>query len=90
MLSTKRMSKILGIVLLLAFMPLWVMAQTAVVKGSVSDADGPLMGATVKVKGTSNATITYLDGKYTISVSPGQTLEVSYIGYVSKDVKVGD
>lgn len=30
MLSTKRMSKILGIVLLLAFMPLWVMAQTAV------------------------------------------------------------
>lgn len=90
MLSTKRMSKILGIVLLLAFMPLWVMAQTAVVKGSVSDADGPLMGATVKVKGTSNATITDLDGKYTISVSPGQTLEVSYIGYVSKDVKVGD
>lgn len=84
------MSKILGIVLLLAFMPLWVMAQTAVVKGSVSDADGPLMGATVKVKGTSNATITDLDGKYTISVSPGQTLEVSYIGYVSKDVKVGD
>ena len=90
MLSTKRMSKILGIVLLFAFMPLWVMAQTAVVKGSVSDADGPLMGATVKVKGTSNATITDLDGKYTISVSPGQTLEVSYIGYVSKDVKVGD
>ena len=90
MLSTKRMSKILGIVLLLAFLLLWVMAQTAVVKGSVSDADGPLMGATVKVKGTSNATITDLDGKYTISVSPGQTLEVSYIGYVSKDVKVGD
>lgn len=90
MLSTKRMSKILGMVLLLAFTPLWVMAQTAVVKGSVSDADGPLMGATVKVKGTSNATITDLDGKYTISVSQGQTLEVSYIGYVSKDVKVGD
>ncbi|MEE1120494.1 MAG: TonB-dependent receptor [Prevotella sp.] len=75
--------------LLLAFMPLWVMAQTVVIKGSVSDADGPLMGATVKVKGTSNATITDYDGRYSISASKGQTLEVSYIGYVAKNVQVG-
>ena len=73
------MSKILGMALLLAFMPLWVMAQTVVIKGSVSDADGPLMGATVKVKGTSNATITDYDGRYSISASKGQTLEVSYM-----------
>ena len=39
------MSKILGMALLLAFMPLWVMAQTVVIKGSVSDADGPLSDA---------------------------------------------
>ena len=83
------MSKILGMALLLAFMPLWVMAQTVVIKGSVSDADGPLMGATVKVKGTSNATITDYDGRYSISASKGQTLEVSYIGYVAKNVQVG-
>lgn len=89
MLCTKRMSKILGMALLLAFMPLWVMAQTVVIKGSVSDADGPLMGATVKVKGTSNATITDYDGRYSISASKGQTLEVSYIGYVAKNVQVG-
>lgn len=90
MLCTKRMSKILGMALLLAFMPLWVMAQTVVIKGSVSDADGPLMGATVKVKGTSNATITDYDGRYSISASKGQTLEVSYIGYVAKNVQVGN
>lgn len=90
MLCTKRMSKILGMALLLAFMPLWVMAQTVVIKGSVSDADGPLMGATVKVKGTSNATITDYDGRYSISASKGQTLEVSYIGYVAKNVEVGN
>lgn len=51
------------------------------VTGIVRDANGePLIGATVKVKGTSVATATDVDGKYTIKAAPGSTLVISYIG----------
>ena len=50
---------------------------------------GPIIGATVAVKGTSNGTSTDDDGRFSLNVSPGQTLVVTYVGYLTKEVKVG-
>ena len=61
-----------------------------VVKGVVEDANGPLIGATVKVVGTNNGTITDMDGNFAINCKPGDMLEVSYIGYSPKQVKAQD
>jgi TonB-linked SusC/RagA family outer membrane protein len=52
------------------------------INGTVSDENGPLPGATILIKGTTNGTQSDFDGNYTLSgVSPGDTLEFSYIGY---------
>lgn len=85
---TGNLSKALGLLLLFALTPLWMMAQKITVKGTVSDADGPLASATVKVKGGSTGTITDINGGYALEVSVGQTLEYSFIGYTPKEVKV--
>lgn len=63
--------------------------QTKKITGNVSDAMGPIIGATVKVKGTRNAAVTDFDGNYTLNVAAGQTVEVTYVGYVTKTFKVG-
>ncbi|MGN0281332.1 MAG: SusC/RagA family TonB-linked outer membrane protein [Prevotella sp.] len=64
--------------------------QTKKVSGVVNDAMGPIIGASVKIKGTSTGVATDFDGKFNLSVQPGATLVVSYIGYVTKEVKVGN
>ena len=64
--------------------------QSKRVTGKVSDADGALIGATVMEKGTSNGVITDMDGNFTINVNPGATLVVSYVGYITQEVKVGN
>ncbi len=59
------------------------------VKGVVTDALGdPLIGATVAEKGTTNATMTGVDGDYTLNVSPGGTLTVTFVGFISLDIPV--
>ncbi len=62
--------------------------QTKKITGTVSDAMGPVIGASVVVKGTSNGVATDFDGKFTLNVSQGQTLVISYIGYLTKEVKI--
>lgn len=67
------------------------MAQKGfLVKGTVVDeSDIPLLGATIKEKGTSNGVVTDLDGNFTIEVSKkGAILTISFIGFNSKDVVV--
>ena len=64
--------------------------QAKKVSGVVQDAMGPVIGASIKVKGTNTGVATDFDGKFTLSVNPGATLVVSYIGYVTKEVKVGN
>ena len=57
------------------------------VSGQVLDENGdPIIGATVKVKGTNVATVTDLDGNFTFKVPAGSTLVVSYLGYSPKEV----
>ena len=57
------------------------------ITGTVEDADGPLIGATVKVAGTSNGVVTDTNGRFKLRCKRGTTLEVSYIGYINKTVK---
>ena len=64
--------------------------QTKQATGQVSDSQGPLIGATVMEKGTSNGTVTDFNGNFTLNVKPGATLVVSYVGYVSQEIKAGD
>lgn len=60
------------------------------ITGVVTDELGPVAGANVIVKGTTNGTITDMDGKYSLSGVPaGTTLQISYIGYLTKEVPVG-
>ena len=63
-------------------------AQT--VKGTViSGSDNePLIGASVMVQGTKTGAVTDLDGNFTIEAKNGQTLEVSYLGFITQKIKV--
>ncbi len=83
------MIKAFGLLFLLCMFPLWTYAQNVTVKGTVSDEGGPLIGATVKVKGATSGAVTDMDGNFSIQVSPKQTLIFSYLGYETKEIVVG-
>ncbi len=59
------------------------------ISGTVSDDTGPLPGASVFVKGTTNGTTTDFDGNYTIEANQGETLVVSFIGYRTEERIIG-
>ena len=63
--------------------------QTIKVSGQVIDQDGePLIGATVRVKGTQVATVTDIDGNFQLDAAQNATLVVSYIGYEDREIAV--
>ncbi len=62
--------------------------QKQTIKGSVKDANGdPVIGATIKVKGSAGGTVTDVDGKFTLDAPLGAELEISSIGYIKQLVK---
>ena len=61
--------------------------QTRQASGHVTDSQGPLIGATVMEKGTTNGTVTDFGGNFTLNVKPGATLVISYVGYETQEVK---
>jgi len=63
-------------------------AQT--VNGTVVSEDGPLPGATVQVKGSDTGTSTDFDGNYTIEASSDDVLIVSFVGFATQEITVGD
>ena len=64
---------------------------TKSVSGTVKDSNGdPLIGATVRVKGSSTGTVTDIDGNYTLDVPAGADLEISYIGFVDQQIRVSN
>ena len=78
------------------FFMLWVtsvgtFAQTITITGSVKDESGEgLIGVSVLQKGTTNGTVTDLNGNYSIAVNQQNTVLVySYIGYITQEIKVG-
>ena len=60
--------------------------QSKVVKGHVVDSDGPLIGATVLVKGTKSSAVTDANGNFTVTAKPGATIIISYVGYNTLEV----
>lgn len=61
------------------------------VKGQVVDAAGiPVIGANIVAKGTTNGTITDIDGNFSLEVTEGTILTVSYIGFANQEIKVGN
>ena len=92
--QSRMLCKVALVALMLAFQAMLgigagvLNAQT--VKGTViSGSDNePLIGASVMVEGTKNGAVTDLDGNFTITAKNGQTLEVSYLGFITQKVKV--
>ena len=65
--------------------------QKKIITGTVVDSNGEaVIGANVLVKGTTNGTITDMDGKFSLEVAEGAMLLVSYIGYGDYETKVGN
>ena len=79
-----------AMLLFLMLLPMQAFAQGIKVTGTVTDENNgePIIGAAVKVKGSSTGTVTDIDGNYTINMQAGQTLEFSYVGYTTHEVKV--
>jgi TonB-linked SusC/RagA family outer membrane protein len=67
-----------------------IFAQEKTISGTVSDGSGlPLPGATVLVKGTASGTSSDFDGKYSIKANQGATIIISFVGYKTKEARVG-
>lgn len=83
--------RLLVLVTICIFNTLSAFSQTKTVKGIVTDENGsPLPGVTVLIDGTTNGTITNLDGAYNINAAPSDKLIFSYVGYVSQTNYVGE
>ena len=70
--------------------PVAAVQQAKKVQGTVTDDMGPVIGATVKIKGTNNGVITDFDGKYAINAKPGDVLVITFVGAKPQEVKVGN
>ena len=61
------------------------------IRGKVVDSSGdPVIGANVLEKGTANGTVTDVEGNFVLTVSDHPTLVVSYIGYTTVEIRLGD
>ncbi|MCD7938412.1 MAG: TonB-dependent receptor [Tannerellaceae bacterium] len=80
------------LLLLVTLLPSMIWAQNKItVKGVVyDDLNMTVPGASVVEKGTQNGIVTDMDGNFVLSVSPGATLVVSFLGYASQDVPATD
>ena len=70
--------------------PQEVQQATKKITGSVVDAMGPVIGASVVEKGTTNGTVTDFDGNFTLNVNPNATIVISFIGFETQEIKVGN
>ena len=80
--------KSLRLLFLLCMFPLWAFAQNITVKGTVTDSYGPVIGASVLEKGTTNGVVTDMEGHFTLTLSPNSTIVVSFIGYKTQEIAV--
>lgn len=81
------MIRITGIVMLMLSV-LLAHAQTVVVSGTVSDQAEPLTGASVFQVGTTNGTVTDIDGKFSLRVPAGSVVKVTFVGYSAREFAV--
>ncbi|SFU31677.1 TonB-linked outer membrane protein, SusC/RagA family [Pustulibacterium marinum] len=77
--------------LVLVFIVQITFAQQKTITGTITDSDGlPLPGATVQIKGTSTGTQTDFDGNYSIQAATGDVLVISFLGFKTTEVSVGN
>lgn len=88
----KMLRLFLAFSVMLLLLPQVMQAQERTITGTIVSEDNktPLAGVTVRVKGTRKITQTDANGKFTLKVNPGEVLQVTYVGYVTADVKPGD
>src|SRR5678816_3028624 len=79
------------LLLMLFLLPPVLMAQDRTVTGTVlsEDSKTPLSGVTVRVKGTKRIVQTDANGKFSIRMNSGETLQLSYVGYQTVELKPG-
>ncbi len=87
----KVMSRNLTVFILMMMVSVsYTFAQQRTIKGTVSDANGPLIGVSVVQKGSATGTATDLDGKFSLTVSEeNPVLVFSYVGFRTEEIKVG-
>ena len=88
----KILQLVLALMLVFLLLPPALQAQERTITGTIlsEDTKAPLSGVTIRVKGTRRIVQTDANGKFSIKVNSGETLQVSYVGYQSKEVKPGD
>lgn len=88
----KSLRLLFGLALVMFLLPQISQAQERTVTGTIVSEENkdPLAGVTVRVKGTKRITQTDANGKFSIKVNPGETLQFSYVGFVTAEVKPGD
>jgi len=69
-----------------------IQAQAIKISGKVTDAsDGsPLIGVTIQEKGTTNGSVTDVNGNFSLTASPASTLLFSYVGYAAQEISVNN
>ncbi len=79
-----------SLLITLFFWTQWSYAQQVPIQGTViSETDNlPIIGASVIEKGTTNGTITDLDGNFTLNASSGSVIQISYVGYLTQELPV--
>ena len=80
--------KLLTAALMLLVTTLTAVAQNIKISGTVRDANGPVVGAYIIVKGTTNGTATDASGSYTINAPSNGTLIVSMLGYADLEIPI--
>lgn len=84
----KLLPRVLALLCLLCLTTVQSWAQS-IVKGNVVDEQGePVIGASIREAGTTNGTISDLDGNFQLKVGKDASLEVTYVGFVSQQIKV--
>ena len=79
------------LVVMLMLLPIAASGQQTSISGTVSDELGnPVIGASVVIKGTTQGVVTDLEGKFQLEATPSQTLEVSFIGYKTVSMPIGN
>lgn len=80
-------ARIILSVLIGLFLSFNVLAQNVALKGNVKDANGEaIIGASVLQAGTTNGTITDIDGNFILSAPEGSSITISYVGYVTQNI----
>lgn len=84
----RTVTRLFALILMLCPLAMWGQ-QPVTVTGTVTDNTGePLIGVSVRVKGTQQGCTTNIDGEYSIKASAGSTLNFTYVGYADQDHKV--